>query len=86
MPGELVGLRAGWVKGSDPSLEALAAKAAVTTQDATRKTLYQQIQESMNTNGPFMPLIQPAQLVVGASSLKNLASNAVWLVNLGELG
>ncbi len=86
MPNELVGLRAGWVKGSDPSLEALAAKAAVTTQDSVRKTLYQQIQESMNTNGPFMPLIQPAQLVVGASSVKDLQSNAVWLVNLGELG
>ena len=40
----------------------------------------------MNTNGPFMPLIQPAQLVVGASSVKDLQSNAVWLVNLGELG
>jgi peptide/nickel transport system substrate-binding protein len=86
MPNELVGLRAGWVKGSDPSLEALAAKAAVTTQDAARKALYQQIQESMNANGPFMPLIQPAQLVVGASSVKDLQSNAVWLVNLGELG
>ena len=86
MPNELVGLRAGWTKGSDPSLEGLAAKAAVTTQDTARKTLYQQIQESMNTNGPFMPLIQPAQLVVGASSVKNLQSNALWLVNLGELG
>ncbi len=86
MPNELVGLRAGWVKGSDPSLEALAAEAAVTTQDAARKALYQQIQESMNTNGPFMPLIQPAQLLVGATSVKNLQSNALWLVSLGELG
>ena len=58
----------------------------MTTQDAARKALYQQIQESMNANGPFMPLIQPAQLVVGASSVKNLQSNALWLVNLGELG
>jgi len=58
----------------------------VTTQDAARKALYQQIQESMNTSGPFVPLIQPAQLLVGASSVKNLQSNALWLVNLGELG
>jgi peptide/nickel transport system substrate-binding protein len=86
MPGELVGLRAGWVKGADPTIDSLAAKAAVTTQDPARKALYQQIQESMNTNGPFMPLIQPAQLVVGGSSVKDLQSNAVWLVNLGELG
>jgi len=86
LPGELVGLRAGWVKGMDPSLEALAAKAAVTTQDSARKTLYQQIQESMNTSSPFMPLIQPAQLLVGGTSVKNLQSNALWIVNLGELG
>ena len=86
MPNELVGLRAGWVKGSDPSLESLAAQAATTTQDAARKTLYQQIQVSMNTSGPFMPLIQPAQILIGANSVKNLQSNALWLVNLGELG
>jgi len=86
MPNALVGLRAGWIKGSDPSLEALAAQAATTTQDAARKTLYQQIQESMNTDGPFMPLIQPAQILVGATSVKNLQSNALWIVNLGELG
>jgi peptide/nickel transport system substrate-binding protein len=74
------------VKGSDPSLEALAAQAATTTQDPARKALYQQIQESMNTDGPFMPLIQPAQILVGATALKNLQSNALWIVNLGELG
>ncbi|HEY6789555.1 MAG TPA: ABC transporter substrate-binding protein [Trebonia sp.] len=86
MPGELVGLRAGWAKGTDPSLESLASQAAVTTQDSARSALYQQIQESMNTSSPFMPLIQPAQIVVGATSVKNLQSNALWLVNLGELG
>jgi peptide/nickel transport system substrate-binding protein len=86
MPGELVGLRAGWAKGADPSLESLASQAAVTTQDSARGSLYQQIQESMNTSSPFMPLIQPAQILVGATSVKNLQSNALWLVNLGELG
>ena len=30
-PGQLVGLRAGWPKGSDPAIEKLAAKALVTT-------------------------------------------------------
>jgi peptide/nickel transport system substrate-binding protein len=40
----------------------------------------------MNSSSPFMPLIQPAQILVGATSLKNLQSNALWLVDLGELG
>jgi peptide/nickel transport system substrate-binding protein len=86
LPGELVGLRAGWAKGADPALEALGTRAASTTQDSARSALYQQIQGSMNTLGPFMPLIQPAQILVGATSVKNLQSNALWLVDLGELG
>jgi peptide/nickel transport system substrate-binding protein len=86
LPGALVGLRAGWAKGADPSLEAMGTKAASTTDKATRQTLYQQIQQSMNNSSPFMPLIQPAQILVGANSVKNLKSNALWLVNLSELG
>jgi peptide/nickel transport system substrate-binding protein len=86
LPGELVGLRAGWVKGADPTLEALGTTAASTTDSATRVTLYTQIQQSMNTQGPFMPLIQPAQILVGAKSVTNLQSNALWLVDLSELG
>ena len=85
LPGALVGLRAGWVKGADPSLESLGTQAASTTT-ASRAALYQQIQTSMNSSGPFMPLIQPAQILVGAKSLKNLQSNALWLVDLSELG
>jgi peptide/nickel transport system substrate-binding protein len=85
LPGNLVGLRAGWAKGADPALEALGTKAASTTTDSARGPLYQQIQQSMNTSSPFMPLIQPAQIVVGVSSLKNLQSNALWLVDLSEL-
>jgi len=85
LPGALVGLRANWVKGADPSLEALGTQAASNTT-AARAALYQQIQTSMNSSGPFMPLIQPAQILVGAKSLKNLQSNALWLVDLSELG
>lgn len=86
LPGALVGLRAGWAKGSDPALEQLGTTAAGTTQDSARAALYQQIQQSMNNQSPFMPLIQPAQILVGATSLKNLQSNALWLVDISELG
>jgi peptide/nickel transport system substrate-binding protein len=86
MPGALVGLRAGWAKGADPALEAMGATAASTTRNPARAALYQQIQRSMNNLSPFMPLIQPAQILVGTTSVKNLQSNALWLVNLNELG
>jgi peptide/nickel transport system substrate-binding protein len=64
----------------------MGTTAAKTTQKAARQTLYQQIQQSMNNASPFMPLVQPAQILVGANSVKNLQSNALWLVDLGELG
>ena len=88
LPGELVGLRAGWVEGLPTRRWRRSATQGRRRPRRTRpaQTLYQQIQESMNTTGPFMPLIQPAQILVGANSVKNLQSNALWLVNLGELG
>ncbi len=86
LPNNTVGLRANWVKGADPALESLGAQAAVTTDDTTRQGLYEQIQTSMNNSSPFEPLIQPAQILVGANSVKNLQSNALWLVDLDELG
>ncbi|MGN6242453.1 MAG: ABC transporter substrate-binding protein [Motilibacteraceae bacterium] len=86
LPGQLVGLRAGWAKGADSALESLGDKAGTTTDDTSRADLYHQIQTSMNQSSPFMPLIQPAQILVGAKSLKNLQSNALWLVGISELG
>lgn len=85
LPGQLVGLRAGWAKGADPQLEALGQQAATTINDDQRAPLYVQIQQSMNKSGPIMPLIQSAQILVSGKSVKNLQSNAVWLVNIREL-
>lgn len=86
LPGQLIGKRANWAAGSDPELEALGAKAATSTDDAARADLYQQIQTKLNTTSPFVPLIQPAQIVVAGQAVKNVQSNAVWLVSLSELG
>ncbi|HJQ00729.1 MAG TPA: ABC transporter substrate-binding protein [Jatrophihabitans sp.] len=85
LPGNTVGLRANWTKGADPALEALGATAGTTTDNTTRQRLYQQIQTSMNKSGPFMPLIQPAQILVGAKSLSGLHSNALWELDLSDV-
>jgi peptide/nickel transport system substrate-binding protein len=85
LPGQTLGLRAGWKKGADPALEALGTKVASTTDDTERQSLYEQIQTSLNTAGPWTPIIQPAQVIVGANSVQNLKSNALWQVNLSEL-
>lgn len=85
LPGNTVGLRANWAKGADSALEALGSQAATTTDNSARQNLYQQIQTSMNNSGPFMPLIQPAQILVGAKSLSGLHSNALWELDLSDV-
>lgn len=84
-PGNLVGLRAGWAKGSDPALEKLAAKALVTTNPAQRKSIYQQIQLDLNASGPYFPLMQPTQVFVSTSDLKNAVFNAEYDVDVTQV-
>jgi peptide/nickel transport system substrate-binding protein len=84
-PGQLVGLRAGWPKGSDASIEALAAKALVTTAPAARKGLYQQIQQQLNQRGPYFPLMQPTQVFVSTSDLSNAVFNAEYDVDVTQV-
>jgi peptide/nickel transport system substrate-binding protein len=81
-PGNLVGLRAGWPKGSDAAIEKLAAQAMAATDKAKRRTLYQQIQRELNQRGPYFPLIQPTQVFVSTVDLKGAVYNANFLVDL----
>ncbi len=67
-PGATVGLRAGWAKGADPEIEAIAAKAATTVDDKARASLYVELQKDLNTAGVFNPLFQPAASVVSAKA------------------
>jgi peptide/nickel transport system substrate-binding protein len=84
LPGQLVGLRAGWAAGSDPSLEALGNQAASTTDNNTRKQLFQQIQTQLNTDGPFFPLIQPGQVVASTKGVAGADYNPTWTIDVSE--
>ena len=84
-PGQLVGLRAGWPKGSDPAIEKLAAKLLVTTNPAVRKSLYQQYQRELNQRGPYFPLIQPTQVFVSTTDLKGAVYNAEYSVDVSQV-
>ena len=85
MPGELVGTRAGWPAGSEPTVEKLAAKVRVTTNDAARETLYRQIQLRLNAYGPFFPLLQPTQVFVSTNDLTNAKFNAVYSIDVTQV-
>jgi peptide/nickel transport system substrate-binding protein len=86
LPGNLVGLRAGWKAGADPSLTALGTEAASTTDTATRQKLYEQIQTKMNAVGLFVPLMQPSRHMVAAASVTGAAYNPVWTIDVAALG
>jgi peptide/nickel transport system substrate-binding protein len=85
LPGELVGVRAGWPAGSDRTLERLGARARVTTKDAARAKLYRQIQQRLNSVGPYFPLLQPVQVFVSTRDLKNAVFNSVYQVDVTQV-
>jgi peptide/nickel transport system substrate-binding protein len=84
-PGELVGLRVGWDKGASPAIERTAAAAAVATDNAKREKLFQQFQRQLNQSGPYFPLMQPTQVFVSTSDLKNAVYNAVYSVDVTKV-
>src|SRR3989441_6061464 len=86
LPGQLVGLRAGWAKGSDPSLESLGTQAASTTDNTQRGQLFQQIQKQLNTDGPFFPLIQPGQVVAASKGVTGADYNPTWTIDVSGVG
>ena len=85
LPGDLVGLRAGWPAGSDRTLARLGAKVRVTTKEAARTKLYRQIQTRLNSVGPYFPLLQPVQVFVATRDLRNAVFNPVYQVDVTAL-
>jgi peptide/nickel transport system substrate-binding protein len=86
LPGQLVGLRAGWAAGSDPSLEALGVQASSSTDNTARGQLFQQIQRQLNTDGPFFPLIQPGQVVAASKGVTGADYNPTWTIDPAGVG
>jgi peptide/nickel transport system substrate-binding protein len=84
-PGQLVGLRAGWPKGADPTIEKLAAKLLVTTDAKQREALYQQYQRDLNATGPYFPLLQPTQVFVATSDLNKAVYNSVYSLDVTQV-
>jgi peptide/nickel transport system substrate-binding protein len=84
-PGQLVGTRVGWSAGADSTIEGIAAKLQTTTDSATRQKLYQQFQQQLNLRGPYFPLIQPTQVFVATTDLKNAVYNATYSIDVTQV-
>lgn len=86
LPGKLVGLRLGWKAGADKKLEAAGEKAATVIGDDARKKAYADVQNKLNASGPYVPLLQPSQNIVTATSVTGLKYHPVWTVDVADLG
>ncbi len=85
LPGQLVGLRAGWAAGSNPSLESLGTQAGSATDNTQRGKLFQQIQRQLNIDGPFFPLIQPGQVVAASKGVAGADYNPTWTIDVAGI-
>lgn len=85
LPGQLVGLRAGWEAGDNPALERLGQRARTTTSDTVRAGLYRTIQRRLNQQGPFFPLIQPTQVFAATTDLRNAVFNPVYFIDVARV-
>ncbi|WP_127754816.1 ABC transporter substrate-binding protein [Devosia sp. 1566] len=84
-PGLLVGTRAGWPAGSDPTVEEISARAAVVVDAAERAAVYEEFQKALNASSPFIPLFQPPTTLVSATAVDNVTYNPTWTVDLTEV-
>lgn len=84
-PGNLVGLRAGWAKSTDPSLDSLVGQALVATKADVRQTLYRKYQLILNQTGPYQALIQPTQVFVSTKDLSGAVYNAEYDTDITQI-
>lgn len=85
LPGQLVGLRAGWPAGSDAKLESLGRQAASATVPKDRTKLYTTIQTQLNQRGPFFPLFQPGQVIVSSKNLSGVVFNVQYVIDVSAV-
>ncbi|MDO5697353.1 MAG: ABC transporter substrate-binding protein [Dermatophilus congolensis] len=85
-PGDLVGKRAMWEAGADPTLAPLVDKARAGGSDEERKAAFQAVGKRLNEAGPFVPLLQPAVNLAAASTLTNVVYNPVWTIDFADIG
>lgn len=83
-PGELVGLRAGWMRGADPTIDDLS-DAADASVGNDRAGTYAAWQLAMNARSPFVPLLQPAARIASGSRVQAAPANPVWTLDLPRI-
>ncbi|NHN56004.1 ABC transporter substrate-binding protein [Calidifontibacter sp. DB0510] len=84
-PGQSLAKRAAWTAAQAPTSTQLATAAGQASGDQARDAAYQKLQQQLNVEGPWIPLFQPVDLLVAATSVKGVALNPLWTVDFGSL-
>lgn len=88
LPGRTVGNRLLWATDSSPEAAAitkLGQQVEGETDPAKALALYQQIDRRLSTDGPYIPLYQPAAPLAYRSTLKGLNYNTGWYVDYSTI-
>ena len=83
-PGELVGSRAGWERGTDQVIDDLTEAARASVGD-NRAGAYAPWQLAMNERSPFVPLLQPSTRFASGERVTAVPGNPVWTVDLARI-
>jgi peptide/nickel transport system substrate-binding protein len=75
-----------WTKDDAPQIAALADEAGSTLDDSKRGELFQELQRKFNESGPYYPLFQPAQAIVGSADLSNVVLDPTYTLNIPAVG
>lgn len=83
-PGELVGSRAGWARGTDQVIDDLTEAARSSVGD-NRAGAYAAWQLAMNERSPFIPLLQPSTRLASGDRVTAVPGNPVWTLDLARI-
>lgn len=86
MPGNTVGLRAGWAEEMNPELAELGRKAASETDDSVREQLLLEIQEKMEAEtSPYIVFLQAGRTLAVNSRVQNIIPSAAYVLDFATL-
>ncbi|MDD3278509.1 MAG: ABC transporter substrate-binding protein [Lachnospiraceae bacterium] len=85
MPGESVGLRAGWTADMNPELVALTESAKTETDVTARNELLKTLQEDTSETGPFLTLFQCPKHLGYRSDLDHVNFSDSYRIDLREI-
>lgn len=86
LPGNTVGLRAGWPTEMAPELAALGDQAALELDDTVRAQLFAQIQEQMvEASAPYIIFLQAGRTWAVNSRIQNIVPSSAYMLDFATL-